>query len=180
MKSHRLIWAMMLTAPPTFSPSLALATGCLRGRRRSKSRRDQAGSGGRGQREAPCAPQPWRAIVLGSKASVGSHSPLPHLEDGGLLCLQGDSTRDADLLTAQVNAARGLVAATGDDAENVYISLTARGLNPKLHIVARASSSDAEDKLRRAGADQVVSPYDIGGRQMAISAIESQRQSSGK
>ena len=101
-------------------------------------------------------------------------------EDRGLLCLQGDSTKDADLLEAQVNAARGLVAATGDDAENVYISLTARGLNPKLHIVARASSSDAEDKLRRAGADQVVSPYDIGGRHMAISAIESQRQSSGK
>ena len=105
---------------------------------------------------------------------------LNDAEDRGLLCVHGDSARDADLLAAQVNTARGLVAATGDDAENVYISLTARGLNSKLHIVARASSSDAEDKLRRAGADQVVSPYAIGGRHMAISAIESQRQSSGK
>ena len=100
-------------------------------------------------------------------------------ENRGMLCVHGDSARDADLLEAQVKAARGLVAATGDDAENVYISLTARGLNPKLHIVARASSRDAEDKLRRAGADQVVSPYAIGGRHMALTAIESQRQRSG-
>ena len=102
---------------------------------------------------------------------------LSDAEERGYLHLQGDSTRDADLLAAQVKEARGLVAATGDDAENVYISLTVRGLNPDLHIVARASSSDAEDKLRRAGADQVVSPYAIGGRHMAITAIESQRQS---
>ena len=105
---------------------------------------------------------------------------LSDAEERGYLHLQGDSTKDADLLAAQVKEARGLVAATGDDAENVYISLTVRGLNPDLHIVARASSSDAEDKLRRAGADQVVSPYAIGGRHMAITAIESQRQSSGK
>ena len=61
-------------------------------------------------------------------------------EDLGYLRIRGDSTRDADLLAAQVKDARGLVAATGDDAENVYISLTARGLNPDLLIVARASS----------------------------------------
>ena len=90
----------------------------------------------------------------------------------GLLCVHGDPTRDADLISAHVEQARGLVAATGDDTENVYISLTARGLNPNLHIVARASRPDAEDKLRRAGADQVISPYTIGGRQMALSAIE--------
>ena len=92
--------------------------------------------------------------------------------DQGLLCVHGDSTKDADLMAAQVKDARGLLASTGDDAENVYIALTARGLNPKLHIVARASSRDAEDKLSRAGADQVVSPYAIGGRHMALSAIE--------
>ncbi len=96
---------------------------------------------------------------------------LAEAEDGGLLCLQGDPTRDADLQSAHVEDARCLVAATGDDAENVYISLTARGLNPKLRIVARASRPDAEDKLRRAGADQVISPHAIGGRQMALSAI---------
>ena len=97
---------------------------------------------------------------------------LAEAEEQGLLCVHGDPTRDADLVSAHVEQARGLVAATGDDTENVYISLTARGLNPKLHIVARASRSDAEDKLRRAGADQVISPYTIGGRHMAFSAIE--------
>ena len=64
------------------------------------------------------------------------------------------------------------MAATGSDADNVYITLTARGLNPSLRIVARASRADAEDKLQRAGADMVISPHSIGGRQMAQSAIE--------
>ena len=65
-------------------------------------------------------------------------------EDLGLLYLQGDATRDADLISAQIDKAVGLVAATGDDSENVYITLTARGLNPDLHIVARASRPEAE------------------------------------
>ena len=64
------------------------------------------------------------------------------------------------------------MAATGSDADNVHIALTARGLNPSLRIVARASLADAEDKLHRAGADMVISPHAIGGRQMALSAIE--------
>ena len=55
---------------------------------------------------------------------------------------------------------------------NVYISLTARGLNPGLHIVARASRPEAEAKLYMAGADHVISPYVIGGRQMADSTVE--------
>ena len=76
---------------------------------------------------------------------------LAEAEEQGLLCVHGDPTRDADLISAHVEQVRGLVAATGDDTENVYISLTARGLNPNLHIVARASRPDAEDKLRRAG-----------------------------
>ena len=92
-------------------------------------------------------------------------------EDLGLLYLQGDATRDADLISAQIDKAVGLVAATGDDSENVYITLTARGLNPGLHIVARASRPEAEEKLRRAGADSVVSPYSIGGREMALTAM---------
>ena len=92
-------------------------------------------------------------------------------EDLGLLYLQGDATRDADLISAQIDKAVGLVAATGDDSENVYITLTARGLNPGLHVVARASRPEAEEKLRRAGADSVVSPYSIGGREMALTAM---------
>lgn len=97
---------------------------------------------------------------------------LSEAEEQGLLCLQGDATRDADLQSARVSDAVGLIAATGQDSENIYISLTARGLNPDLHIVARASYPEAEVKLRRAGADRIISPYAIGGRQMAMSAME--------
>ena len=97
---------------------------------------------------------------------------LAEAEERGLLCMHGDPTRDDDLLAAHVREALGLVAATGNDSDNVYISLTARGLNPSLRIVARASRPDAEDKLPRAGADQVISPHAIGGRHMALSAME--------
>ncbi len=97
---------------------------------------------------------------------------LAEAEENGLLCLEGDSTRDADLLSAHVDEAAGVVAAAGNDSENVYIILAARSLNPDLHIVARASRLEAKEKLLRAGADRVLSPYAIGGRQMALSAIE--------
>ncbi len=97
---------------------------------------------------------------------------LAEAEEHGLLYLQGDPTRDADLVAAHVKEAAGLVAATGSDVDNVYISLTARGLNAGLHIVARASHADAEQKLRKAGANEVISPYAIGGRHMAFTAIK--------
>ena len=104
---------------------------------------------------------------------VVDHEPeaLVEAEDLGLLSLQGDATRDADLISAQIDKAVGLIAATGDDGENVYITLTARGLTPGLHVVARASRPEAEEKLRRAGANSVVSPYSIGGREMALTAM---------
>ncbi len=108
-----------------------------------------------------------RLIVMDKDAEV-----LAEAETQGLLYFEGDSTRDDDLRAVQVESAAGLVAATGDDGVNVYISLTARGLNPDLHIVARASRSEAEQKLRMAGADRVISPHIIGGRQMAQMAME--------
>ena len=92
-------------------------------------------------------------------------------EGCSLLTVHGDPARDDVLRSAQIEDAAGLIAATGKDVDNVYISLTARGLNPKLHIVARASQPDADDKLVRAGADQVVSPHTIGGEHMALTAI---------
>ena len=107
-------------------------------------------------------------IVIDKDADV-----LAEGEERGMLCMVGDPTRDDDLVAAHVEEASGLVAATGNDSDNVYISLTARGLNPGLRIVARASRPDAEDKLLRAGADRVISPHAIGGRHMALSAIES-------
>lgn len=104
-----------------------------------------------------------------------SAEALAEAEEQGLLCLQGDGTKDADLLAARVTEASGLLATAGEDSENVYISLTARGLNPDLRIVARASYPEAEEKLRRAGADEIVSPPTLGGRQMALSAIGAAR-----
>ena len=97
---------------------------------------------------------------------------LTEAEELGMLGIEGDPTRDEDLLLVRVREAYGLVAAAGSDTDNVYITLTARGLNPNLRIVARATREDAEAKLMRAGADVVVQPQAIGGRHMAQSAIE--------
>lgn len=95
---------------------------------------------------------------------------IARAEDSGYLYVQGDATRDETLLSAAVDRAHGLVAATGADSDNVFITLTARGLNAELDIVARASESETQAKLMRAGASRVVSPYSIGGRRMALSA----------
>ena len=96
---------------------------------------------------------------------------LAEAGERGMLWVHGDSAQDDNLLAAHIKDARGLVAATGDDSQNVYVSLTARGLNPDLYIVARASSPGAEQKLRKAGADEVVLPHVIGGKEMALSAL---------
>jgi len=96
---------------------------------------------------------------------------INRLETAGHLYIQGDATKDETLKAAGVEQARGLVAAVGTDVDNTYITLSARGLNPRLFIEARSSSMEAEDKLRRAGADRVVSPTSIGGRRMAMLAL---------
>ncbi len=83
----------------------------------------------------------------------------------------GDATQETVLRQARIEAARGLVAATTTDATNIYIVLTARALNPKLKIIARASEEDAEKHLRTAGADTVVSPYHFAGHRIAQSFL---------
>ena len=93
------------------------------------------------------------------------------LEDSGYLFVGGDATQDEILLQAGVERATGLVAALNTDADNVLTVLTARGLNPELLIVARASSPSAASKLQRAGASRVVSPYIIGGHRLALSLL---------
>jgi voltage-gated potassium channel len=93
---------------------------------------------------------------------------LARAEGDGFLVVEGDATNDEALETAGIKRAKGVVAAVGSDAGNVYVTLSARVLNPLLLIVARASSEDTMNKLKRAGADRVVSPYGIGGRQMAV------------
>lgn len=85
--------------------------------------------------------------------------------------IQGNATEDDILRAAGIEHARGLVAATGNDSDNVYITLSARGLNEKLRVVARTADIANADKLRRAGADRVISPLEIGGRRIALSAV---------
>lgn len=82
-----------------------------------------------------------------------------------------NATAEEALLAAGVKRARGLVAAVGSDAENTYITLCARSLNPKVFIVARAGSARGEERLRQAGADRVISPYRIGGRSIAFAML---------
>lgn len=93
-----------------------------------------------------------------------AHEKLHHEE---YLHLRGDATEDETLLRAGIKRAKGLISVVTSDSENVYITLTARGLNPDLYILARSGEEGSEIKLRRAGANKVVSPYVIGGSRMA-------------
>jgi voltage-gated potassium channel len=89
------------------------------------------------------------------------------LERSGHLHLIGNATHEEVLQAAGIERAQGLVSVVSSDADNVYIVLTARSLNPHLNIVARAGESGSEQKLRRAGANEVISPYELGGQRMA-------------
>lgn len=89
------------------------------------------------------------------------------LDAAGYLYIQGDASADATLLVAGIQRARSLLAATDADTENIAITLSARALAPGLWIVARANREESEAKLRRAGADRVLSPYTLGGHRMA-------------
>jgi voltage-gated potassium channel len=85
----------------------------------------------------------------------------------GILAIQGNASEESVLLEAGIKKARGLVSVASSDADNVYITLTAIGLRPDLYIVARAGEAGSEQKLLRAGASKVVSPYTIGGTGIA-------------
>jgi voltage-gated potassium channel len=91
--------------------------------------------------------------------------------DRGWLALEADASREEVLARAGIHRARGLITAVGTDAENVFTVLTARVMRPDLFIIARVESDDAEHKLRRAGADRVISPYQIGATQMVQTAL---------
>ena len=96
---------------------------------------------------------------------------IANAEKDGRLYLLADATTDDVLKEAGTEWARGLVVAVGSDADSTYITLSARGLRPSLFIEARASSSEAEAKLKKAGADRIISPYRIGARRMAMLAL---------
>jgi len=85
----------------------------------------------------------------------------------GHLVVEGDATDDATLRTAGIEHARGLVTTIDSDANNVYVTLSARAMSPALFIVARANAEGSEAKLHQAGANRVVSPYTMAGRRIA-------------
>jgi voltage-gated potassium channel len=91
--------------------------------------------------------------------------------DHGFVAVEADASNEDVLRRVHIDRARGLVAAVSTDAENVYAVLSARLMRPDLFIVGRAETDDARTKLKRAGADRVISPYHLGGVQLAQTAL---------
>jgi voltage-gated potassium channel len=85
----------------------------------------------------------------------------------GMLAVAADSTRDETLRLVGIDRARGLVSALATDADNLFVLLSAKGLNPQIYVAARAAEEGAEAKMRRAGADAVFAPYSITGHRLA-------------
>ncbi|MHB9026764.1 MAG: potassium channel family protein [Armatimonadota bacterium] len=104
---------------------------------------------------------------------IVEHNPgqYGNLEASGYLYVKGDARDDEVLFRAHIDKAKGLIAVAATDEENLFITLSARVLNPRLYIVTRSSHAATEDKLMRAGADRVFSPYIIGGRRMAEAVL---------
>jgi voltage-gated potassium channel len=88
------------------------------------------------------------------------------------LLIEGDASIDSTLLDAGIEHARALLAASDSDSGNTYITLTAKAMNPNAIVVSRAGQPANIERMRRAGADRVISPYQIGGRRMALSALQ--------
>ena len=103
-----------------------------------------------------------------------SADALEAARERGDLFIEGSGTEDEDLAAAGLARARGLVASSDSDADNLYITLSARTARPDLLIVARASDEDAAKKLRLAGADRVVQPYSTAGKEMAKLVLKPQ------
>ena len=92
---------------------------------------------------------------------------IPVMNTDHVLYIVGEATIEENLLTAGINRASNLIATLGTDADNVFLVLLAKGLNPEVYVVARASQNASKKPLDTAGADVVVSPFDIGARRMA-------------
>lgn len=85
----------------------------------------------------------------------------------GMTAVVADATRDETLREAGIHRAKGLIATLASDADNLFVTLSAKGLNPDLAICARVAEEESEQKMRRAGASFVFAPYDITGHRMA-------------
>ncbi len=108
----------------------------------------------------------------GVKFVIVEKDPATLEEKEDLLLVLGDATRDQTLKEAGIEKACGLISVLPNDAENLFVVLSARGLNPDILIVARAAEEGSEQKLLRAGATKVVSPYLIGGLRMAHTVLK--------
>ncbi len=97
---------------------------------------------------------------------------IKELQGKKILFVEGDATLEETLIKAGIERAKALIAALGEDAENVYITITARNLNSNLYILSRADNPKVEKKLYQVGADKVVSPYIIGARKMALALLK--------
>ena len=96
---------------------------------------------------------------------------IPVMNQDGILYISGDATSEENLLKAGLKSASNLITALGTDADNVFLVLLAKGLNPNLYVVARASQNASKMPLYTAGADIVVSPFDVGARRMAHAVL---------
>lgn len=94
------------------------------------------------------------------------------LIEEGFLVINGDATLDDTLKKAGIGKAKGLVSALPEDSLNVFVTLTAKGLNPNIHVVARMDTLESEKKFLRAGCDKVISPAVLGGLRMAMSILK--------
>lgn len=92
---------------------------------------------------------------------------IEELESNGIICMKGDATDDKVLLQANINLASHLITAMPGDSENLFVVLSARQLNPKLKIISRAAKETTINKLKMAGADNIIMPDKIGGSHMA-------------
>jgi len=128
------------------------------------------GYGRVGQRVA----QEFRAAGVRYVVLDFSEKAIAAARERGDIFVEGNGTEDEDLAAAGLERARGLVASSDSDADNLYITLSARSGRPELTIVARASDEDAEKKLKLAGADRVVTPFSTAGRAMANLVLKPQ------
>lgn len=115
----------------------------------------------------------WHAMKRFQKSNVNlvvidkDENVVAELLEEGVAAILGDATMDETLIKAGIERAKGLICSLSNDSDNVFTVLTARELNKKLYIVSRAIEKNSHDKLKRAGANNTISPDEIGGSRMA-------------
>ncbi|MFH1080518.1 MAG: potassium channel protein [Pseudomonadota bacterium] len=105
-------------------------------------------------------------VVIDSNTEV-----IQRIEEDDFVYYRGDATQDKSLLAAGIKRAKGIVCVLPTDAENLYVILTAKELNPDIYVLSRSEGEESEHRLLRAGADRVMSPYTLGGMRMAMAIL---------